>query len=364
MQNSTIYDSTTFYYMSGTGNSLKVAKWMAEHSEKVHTDTCLRSVEEANPVEEVVVGEKNLVGLVFPTHGFTAPWHMLKFLVRMPRKKNTHAVISATRAGLKFRKIFFPGISGSSLFIAAILLFLKGYTIRGLLPMDMPSNWMSLHSGLKKDAANAIIDRAKKRTKLFSARIHNGKTDYRSGWLFYEFIWGVLLSWLSALYLVIGRFFLAKLFYANSSCNSCGLCEEYCPVGAVQFRGKDKRPYWQYHCESCMRCMGYCPHQAIEAHQSWGIGIWLVGTLLADYFLVDLFGDYILKAGNYSGIITNVLKYLIFLTVILFSYNVLQLITRFAWFNKLFSFLTLTHYYRRYHEPETKLKSFGQRKIS
>ncbi|MBW1815229.1 MAG: hypothetical protein JRJ39_16720 [Deltaproteobacteria bacterium] len=55
----------------------------------------------------------SLLGLVFPTHGFTAPWHMIKFTCRLPRVKKTSAFCTATRAGLKIGKVFTPGISGT-----------------------------------------------------------------------------------------------------------------------------------------------------------------------------------------------------------------------------------------------------------
>jgi hypothetical protein len=38
------------------------------------------------------------------------------------------------------------------------------------------------------------------------------------------------------------------------------------------------------------------------------------------------------------------------------SYWIFWYLIRFPFFNTFFSVSTLTHYYRRYHQPETKLK--------
>lgn len=43
----------------------------------------------------------------------------------------------------------YPGLSGLALILPALMLRLKGYRIKGLRPLDLPSNWISLHPGLR-----------------------------------------------------------------------------------------------------------------------------------------------------------------------------------------------------------------------
>jgi hypothetical protein len=116
------------------------------------------------------------LGIIFPTHGFTAPWHILKFVWNLPRNRSTPAFCIAARAGLKFGPVFPPGISGSATFIIALMLLLKGYDVRGVMSVDIPSNWFSLHPIQSLKSHPAIIDRGEKKTAQFIEKILQGDT--------------------------------------------------------------------------------------------------------------------------------------------------------------------------------------------
>ena len=58
--------------------------------------------------------------------------------------------------------------------IIALILYLKGYRIRGILSLDMPSNWTSLHPALKPKNIEAIIKRAQPRATAFMEKILAG----------------------------------------------------------------------------------------------------------------------------------------------------------------------------------------------
>jgi hypothetical protein len=64
-----------------------------------------------------------------------------------------------TRAGVKLGRLFLPGLSGIALLLAAVVLMAKGYRIAGMRPIDMPSNWLSIHPSLRPNAVVAIADR-------------------------------------------------------------------------------------------------------------------------------------------------------------------------------------------------------------
>jgi hypothetical protein len=68
------YQDATLYVMSGTGNSFRVATWAAEDAAAAGAETRVVLLDAARPAEEVQAGPDHLVGLTFPTHGFTAPW--------------------------------------------------------------------------------------------------------------------------------------------------------------------------------------------------------------------------------------------------------------------------------------------------
>ncbi len=57
---------------------------------------------------------------------------------------------------------------------------------------------------------------------------------------------------------------------------------------------------------------------------------------------------------------SNFINY--FLSTVFLSYWIFWHLIQFPGFNKFFSLTTFTHYYRRYHQPETKLKHLAGNK--
>ncbi|MDO9547976.1 MAG: EFR1 family ferrodoxin, partial [Candidatus Marinimicrobia bacterium] len=263
------YQTASFYISSGTGNSLRVAGWMQKIADSQGLKTQRELVDKYIQKQELADSEEQLVCVFMPTHGFTAPWSVMKFASRMPRVSKTHAVVVATQGRLQFGKFFVPGLSASSTFIISLILTLKGYRVRGVQSVNMPSNWMALHSGQKLANIQRIVDKAQKPSEQFIIKILSCKRCWFSTLNNVEFILGLLLLPISIGYMIYGKEGLAKLFFVNHRCNGCGLCDEYCPNGAIQMNGKkQKYPFWTFRCESCMRCMAFCPEKAIEIHQN------------------------------------------------------------------------------------------------
>lgn len=215
------------YYFTGTGNSLRVAQWMVELARGRGLAAKAVAVDAAVPVEELT-GVGQLVGVVGPTHGFTAPWWMIRFALRLPRAHGEAAFTLFNRAGMQFGQVAVPGLEGTAAYLIALLLWLKGYRVRGATGMDMPSNWTVIHPSLSQASVAAIIARAKPRVEGFLGQMLDGRTAFRS---LLPLLLGILLIPVSLAYLLMGRFFLSKLFFASGRCNGCGVCARSCPVG-------------------------------------------------------------------------------------------------------------------------------------
>ena len=82
------------FYMSGTGNSHRVATWMQEFSKKQGADSQIHSIDKIKIEYKTKEVARNLLGIVCPTHGFTAPWHVIKFALRLPLGRSTRAFTS------------------------------------------------------------------------------------------------------------------------------------------------------------------------------------------------------------------------------------------------------------------------------
>jgi len=348
--------------MSGTGNSYRVSTWMGEIAAKKGSQS--KVVSAKNNEDRLAAPRPNLIGIVFPAHGFTMPWHILKFVCRLPRGKSSHAFCVATRGSLKFGPVFIPGMSGSGTFIIALILMLKGYNVRGAMSVNMPSNWFSLHPIQRAKSQEAIIARANRKVTGFIETIFSkGKVWFTLNNL-YEITGGIILSLISIGYLFFGRFFLAKLFFANSNCNGCGVCAANCSFGAIKMWGKkNKKPFWKYSCESCMRCGALCPQNAIEVGQSWGVILYFITAIPVSFYIFSTLDSYIpgithLKGSRFG----SVLDILWFYPAIFISYSIFHFLLRIPAINWLFTHTTMTHFSfsGRYHEPNSKLNHIDE----
>jgi ferredoxin len=106
---------------------------------------------------------------------------------------------------------------------------LKGYSVRGVTGLDMPSNWMALHSSLSSVNVAFILDKAKAQTRKLLEKILSGKYYFNG---ICCLMVGLVLAPLSILYMALGRFWLSKLFFATNACTGCGVCVQNCPIGA------------------------------------------------------------------------------------------------------------------------------------
>jgi len=359
-----VYKDTVIYFWSGTGNSYRVSTWMGKITKENRLNTQVISTDKSNPSNEIKGGKKSLMGIIFPTHGFTAPWHIIKFVCSLPRADSTHAFCAASRAGLKFGPVFTPGISGSATFIIALILMFKGYNVRGTMSVDMPSNWFSLHPIQSKKNHYAIIKRSEEKITFFMEEMLQNRKVWFTFNNLYEITWGILLSVISVAYLFAGRFFLAKLFFANSNCNGCGLCASYCTVSAIKMWGnKNPKPYWKYNCESCMRCSGFCPYNAIEAGHSWGVILYYISVIPLSAYLFSWLDNYIPGIRHFSGYwIGDILDLFYYYPAIFISYYVFHALIQIPAINWLFTHTTMTHFWGRYREPNTKLKNISVKK--
>ncbi len=347
-------ETLNLYFMSGTGNTYQVALWMQRLAKDRGLDTHLLQIGSGVKPIPNTAGPGNLLAMLLPTHGFTAPWPALSLAFRLPRGRGTAAFVVATRGGTQFWGQRIPGLEGTAGYVIALILGIRGYRVRGVAGVDMPVNWTAVHSALAPEKVEAIVNHARTRTENFLTPLLEGRTRFLG---FVPLLFGLFLLPVSFGYLVYGRFLLAKLFFASSRCDLCGLCVACCPHGGTVWRGSNerRRPYWTLKCESCMRCMSVCPRQAVQAGHSWAL---LLAATLSYLLTVIAAG---LKAAleplpvTASDGLLQVLQYPFYLAILFLGYLIFWAGLRFRAVNAAFTFTTLTTCFRRYHEPEVTL---------
>jgi ferredoxin len=275
------WNSLYIYYISGTGNARTSSNWIADEAEKQGLKTVVQQIDRLENIKMPSAEEKPLIGFAFPTHGFNAAPIMLKFIAGFPARLCKDVFLLNTRAGMKLSKLFMPGLSGVALILPAFILFLKGYRCIGFRPVDMPSNWIPLHPGLKKQVIESIFIRCERIVRGFAKEILSGKKIYRG---LYSLPVDLLISPIALGYYIGGRFFLSKTFIANYKCDNCGLCIKECPTNSIKL--VETRPYWKLSCESCMRCLNRCPKNAIEAAHGMATVFWIIFTVINTQLLI------------------------------------------------------------------------------
>jgi ferredoxin len=343
------YSKLIIYYFSGTGNSANVAHWMAETTQRKNMQTELINIAHIDRLHIPTPPEDALIAFCSPVHGFNYPPVMQAFIRRFPKGKNKILLMN-TRAGMLIGKWITPGLSGITFYFSALRLWLKGYRINAMFPVDLPSNWISVHPGLNDRTIKYLHERNKERVTKFANVTLEGEKDFRS---LREIIQDILISPISLGYFLVGRFLFAKTYYASSACNNCGLCVKQCPVKAI--KTKDNRPFWTFKCESCMHCMSYCPHRAIEtAHGSIVVFMILFSTIV--WSAIELTLGKTLHLDN--GFVNFVVQSALMIGLLAIWYRILHFLLRYKWFNKQITFTSLTFYKfwgRRYKALKEKL---------
>ena len=347
--------SVLIYYFSGTGNARQVTRWFADVAEMHHIATQTTDIATIDRKKIQPPPPRSLVGFISPTHGFNYPPAMMYFIFRFPRSKGNRVFLMNTRAGMKLSKWFLPGLSGLALWLSALVLLLKGYRIVGLRSIDLPSNWISVHPGLKEKVVESIYVHCKSITAKFASKILDGKKVYTA---FRDIIQDLLISPIGIGYFFVGRFILAKSFYATDVCDKCDICINNCPVKAILT--VDNRPFWSYRCESCMRCMNNCPKRAIETSHGYIIGIMcLLNMGIMVWFWQGVNRVITLPAGNgwvQTGV--TLTGWVLTFAVMVVSYRIYHYLLRIPGFRQLFYYTSVTRYkfWRRY-KPSRKMIS-------
>lgn len=245
------------YYFSGTGNTLCVARDLAE---RLHAElfpiVAFRSVDSVETDAEEV-------GLVFPVYYGDLPLLVREFAGKI--------------AGLPGKRVFavctYGGAAMDSLRSLRRLLKERGGKLSLAFGVPMPQNSFPKWYESRKRRYAAQPETCRKIARMVEA----GATGVR-----YR---NVLLEWLMipvTKYLVkpaCAKLFarasgmpegtpvpqmmrrMDRNFAVSAACNGCGTCESVCAVRNIAV--ENGRPVWQGRCEHCLACYNFCPQKAI-----------------------------------------------------------------------------------------------------
>ncbi|MBD3254328.1 MAG: 4Fe-4S ferredoxin [Candidatus Lokiarchaeota archaeon] len=234
--------TTTLYYFTGTGNSLKIAKDLRDELEDCELKSIIKVME-----NDKIIETSDKIGFVFPLHYYGLPKVVYDFAEEIILDESEYLFAVVTKAG---------EWKGVPLILLEKILRAKSKSLDAGFFVNMPNNYildMDSHSEKEqkelfekatrqvKDTAKAIkenmknidLDLTKKnRLEKVNLTFHKGVHDSD------------------------------KSFYVEETCNSCDICKKVCPVDNIVI--VDGKPQWQHKCLQCLACLNYCPENAIQ----------------------------------------------------------------------------------------------------
>jgi len=233
---------TKIYWFSGTGNSLAVARALAEKL----PDTELISIADAvnNPPEAA-----DRIGIVCPVYAFGPPAIVERFIRKLKAEPGVAVFAVFTCAST----------AGASVYFLRTMLHKRGLDLSASWTVKMPENYPPFGGTPGPESQRKTHAAAEQKVEQILAQLQQGTP---------EIIEKPFLFWRIAGRLIYPGFRWFELrgadrfFRADSKCNGCGLCAKVCPVENICM--KEGRPEWKGRCEQCFACFHWCPQQAVQ----------------------------------------------------------------------------------------------------
>jgi len=235
---------TTLYYFSGTGNSLIVARRLSERLEDCELIPIAKAIKEELPV---CISKK--VGFIFPLYYYGLPKIVFDFVNKLNIDTANYLFAIITKAG---------EVDGVPLIQLEKILNTKSKTLSAGFFVLMPDNFTLDSHETSVDEINYLIKKMGPEVEKISKVIKETNTN-----LNIEIIEGKRYQFER------GNISFHKnvnkgdtSFFADEHCNSCGLCEEICPVDNIKL--VEGKPEWQHLCQQCLACINFCPECSIQ----------------------------------------------------------------------------------------------------
>jgi ferredoxin/flavodoxin len=250
--------SVEIHYFSGTGNSLFLARILAEM-----TKGSIKSIALEMRSKSIEIHAET-AGVVFPVYYGNVPAIVQHFIGKL----------NETNGKYVFVVYNYGGGSGDSARTVRSILRKHGGMLSAAFGIHMPQN-----SFLKPwEVHPKINERARKKCAVIASRI----LECKKGRLLPEVMYNVAMSPLhTLLFKPLYRRLLEKKsgsppglgmeelihsadkdFESDEKCNGCAICVDVCPVQNIQM--KEQRPEWRGACENCLACYNWCPKRAIQ----------------------------------------------------------------------------------------------------
>lgn len=267
--------STVIYYFSGTGNSLAVARDIAEKTNgKLIPITSIID-------KESITTDADMIGIVFPVYNQGIPFIIKRFVNKFDSLDGKYI----------FGVCTYGDSPCTSMEYLNNIIKLQGGKLAAGFAVNMPYNYITPSFVLKDFFRSFVLRQVaeEKQQKMFGnwerklESIYEYVQAHKEG--HFEMRAEVIEHLMDFLnlretlqkkaWLKVAGFkgqtdlpFQESIqlmdygFRCDDKCNGCGICLRICPVNDIEM--VIGRPVWQHHCEQCFACLQWCPKEAIQ----------------------------------------------------------------------------------------------------
>lgn len=236
------------FYFSGTGNSLQVAKNIAqENNEEIISIAAMMN----SKVDkfEYSLKDNEVIGFVYPVYAWAPPKMVFDFIHKLELNNyRDNYIFSVATCGANIgntMKVLDKKLREKNLHLDSgfSVIMPSNYIIMGDVDSEFEQEKKLLAVQETLKSINSIIEKRDK--NIF--KVVKGSMP------------GIRTSIVNPLFNKSAMN--TKNFYAKDNCTGCGICESVCNCQTIKVEGK---PNWGNECSQCLACINLCPVRAIQ----------------------------------------------------------------------------------------------------
>lgn len=239
------------FYFSGTGNSLFVAKTIAEgNNDEIWNIS--KELEKDEQELSYSFGDNDILGIIFPVHAWGPPDCVERFVSRLRVVGGMPYIFTIATCGEE---------EGYTSVMLSKALQKSGIIVGNSFTIKMPNGYVIGYDVEPIAVRDRMLSEAE--TRINQIMVEIKERDRSKGSTIpgnFPFIKSRIINKLFRMSLND-----TKKYYATDSCTRCGLCAEICPVHSIAI---EEKPKWGERCEKCFACINRCPENAIQFGKS------------------------------------------------------------------------------------------------
>lgn len=236
------------FYFSGTGNSLYIAKSIAEQNNE-NLISIASTIKKDKECYEYTLKDNEVIGIVYPVYAWAPPKQVMEFMKKLKLMNyNNNYIFTVATCGANI---------GNTVEVINKALKEKNLHLNSGFSVVMPNNYIISGNVDTKEVENKkLLEAEQVIATIINVIKHRADNVYqvKKGLLPI-----VMTSMINPLF---NKHALnTKKFHVNEKCNGCGLCEKVCNSRTIKVQEK---PIWGNNCTQCLACIHLCPNNAIQ----------------------------------------------------------------------------------------------------